>query len=189
MRERTGTDQFDDDRGVADFLAGTSRGLEAVYRRYGGFLYAVARSVLADDDDAQDCVHDTLLRVWQNARSYRAERGALRTYLLVAVRNDALSRKRAVARHARIEERAARADDQMYELEMTDPIEAARLRRALATLPAEQRTALELAYFGQLTHVQVAERLNAPLGTVKSRIAMALRKLSSSLRDDGAGAP
>lgn len=183
MREPAGADQFDDDRAAADFIAGTGRGLEAVYRAYGRSLYSVARSVLGADDDAADCVHDTLLRVWQGARTYRAERGTLRAYLLVAVRNDALTRKRTGARHARIEERAARGEDRHYEIEMTDSNERARLRRALATLPPDQKTALELAYFGELTHVQVAQYLKAPLGTVKSRIAMALRKLHAALRD------
>jgi RNA polymerase sigma-70 factor (ECF subfamily) len=87
-----------------------------------------------------------------------------------------------------IEERAARAEQPAYELDVNDPIERARLRRALATLPPEQKVALELAYFGQLTHVQVAERLDAPLGTIKSRIALALRKLHSVMSQTGANA-
>lgn len=166
---------------VAEFVAGTSGGLECVYRAYGTLLYSVARNVLGDDADAQDCVHDTLLRMWHAGRSYRSDRGTLRSYLLVCVRNEALTRKRNAARHRRIEERVARGERADYELDVSDPIERERLRAALAALPAEQKAALELAYFGQLTHVEVARRLDAPLGTIKSRIALALRKLNSVL--------
>jgi RNA polymerase sigma-70 factor, ECF subfamily len=181
--ERPVDDQRDDDQMVADFVAGKSSGLEAVYHAFGRLLYSVARNVLANDDDAQDCVHDALMRIWQRSGAYRPERGALRSYLAVSVRNEALTRLRSAARHARIEERAARASGEpfAYELDVNDPIERARLRRALAELPPEQKSALELAYFGQLTHVQVAQRLGVPLGTTKSRIALALRKLQVAL--------
>lgn len=183
MVERPVDDQREDDQMVADFVAGKSSGLEAVYHAFGRLLYSVARNVLANDDDAQDCVHDALMRIWQRSGAYRPERGLLRSYLVVSVRNEALTRLRSAARHAHIEERAARASGEpfAYELDVNDPIERARLRRALAELPPEQKSALELAYFGQLTHVQVAQRLGVPLGTTKSRIALALRKLQVAL--------
>lgn len=188
MYDRNGTDQREDDQMVRDFLASKSSGLESVYAAYGRPLYSVARNVLGNDDDAQDCVHDALVRIWQRSGSYRSERGSLRSYLLVSVRNEALTRKRNAARHLDIEERAVREEQSAYELEVNDPIERARLRRALAALPAEQRVALELAYFGHLTHVQVAERLHIPLGTTKSRIALGLRKLKAATTQGGAGA-
>jgi RNA polymerase sigma-70 factor (ECF subfamily) len=190
--ERPGGDRREDDQMVADFLAGKSSGLEGVYRAYGRPLYSAARNVLANDEDAQDCVHDALVRIWQRPGAYSRERGPLRSYLLVSVRNEALTRRRNAARHADIEERAAKASDERsaYELDVNDPIEQARLRHALAELPAEQKIALELAYFGGLTHVQVAHRLGVPLGTTKSRIALALRKLNVALtQKQGAGAP
>ena len=168
---------------VADFLARKTSGLESVYRAYGTPLYSVARHVLGNDEDAQDCVHDALLRVWQRSESYRRERGPLRSYLLGAVRNEALTRKRNAARHLRIEERAARSDSPTYEFEVSDRVERERLRRAMAALPQEQRAALELAYFGGLTQVQVAERLGVPLGTIKSRLSLALRKLNVAMNE------
>jgi RNA polymerase sigma-70 factor (ECF subfamily) len=185
---RTASEQLEDERIVADFLAGTSTGLEGVYRAYGRALYSGARHILENDEDAQDCVHDALLRLWQRSESFRPERGSLRSYLIVCVRNEALARKRAAARHFHIEQRAARDEQAQYELDVSDPIERDRLRRALGALPPEQRAALELAYFGRLTHVQVAERLGEPLGTTKSRIALALRKLGAALGAKGAGA-
>ena len=168
---------------VAAFLARNSSGLESVYRAYRTPLYSVARRVLGNDDDAQDCVHDALLRAWQRSDSYRPGRGSLRSYLLVCVRNEAITRKRSTARHVRIEERAVRDDRPLYELEASDPVERERLRRALAALPREQRAALELAYFGNLTQAQVAERLKVPLGTIKSRLSLGLRKLQIALSE------
>jgi RNA polymerase sigma-70 factor (ECF subfamily) len=185
---RTGTDQAEDERMVADFLARKSSGLESVYRAYGTPLYSAARHVLGNDEDAQDCVHDALLRLWQRSETYKPERGSLRSYLLVCVRNEAITRMRNAARHLRIEERAALPDPPAYELEMSDRVEQERLRRALAALPAEQRAALELAYFGHLTQVQVAERLGVPLGTIKSRLSLALRKLNAALGEKGTAA-
>jgi RNA polymerase sigma-70 factor (ECF subfamily) len=185
VQSRSGPDQREDDRVVADFLARTSDGLEGAYRAHGAALYSVARHVLGNDEDAQDCVHDALLRIWQRPESYRPERGSLRSYLLACVRNEAISRVRSAARHLRIEQRAARSDFSTYEPSMSDPTEQERLRLALAALPSEQRAALELAYFGHLTHVQIATRLDQPLGTIKSRIALALRKLNAALIEEG----
>jgi RNA polymerase sigma-70 factor (ECF subfamily) len=174
---------------VADFLGRTSAGLERVYTAYKRQLYMAARTILHDDDDAIDCVHDALLRVWLRSESYRAERGSLRAYLVVCVRNDALTRKRNAARHAHLEAEAARAERSAYDLEVSDPIERDRLRAALEALPREQRSALDLVYFGRLTHSEAAARLGAPLGTVKSRIALALRKLQSVLSVKQSGMP
>lgn len=170
---------------VADFLARKRGGLESVYRAYAKPLYSVARHVLGNDDDAQDCIHDALLRIWQRSDSYRPERGSLRAYLLGSVRNEAITRKRNAARHFRIEERAARSGLPAYEFEVRDRIEEESLHREVAALPPEQRAALELAYFGHLTHVQIAGRLGAPLGTIKSRISLALRKLNAALNEKG----
>ena len=71
------------------------------------------------------------------------------------------------------------------DFDASDPIARARIGDAIAALPNDQRVALELAYFGHLTYVQVAGKLGAPLGTVKSRIALALRKLGNTLKDEG----
>ncbi len=144
---------------------------------HGAALFSTARAVLGNDDDAADCVHDVLVRVWYKPNTYRPERAPLRAYLIVCVRNEAISRRRAQQRHARIEEGLARTSDAPYEFEIADHLEAARLRAGLASLPQEQRVAVELAYFGQLSQSQIAARLGIPLGTVKGRISLALRKL------------
>ena len=162
--------------------------LEEVYAAFGGALYSLARSVLGGDADAQDCVHDVLVRAWQRPGAFRPERGSLRAYLMACVRNEAIGRKRSAARHFHIEERLAKSERREYEIEVKDHVETDRLRRVLAALPAEQRTAVELAYFGHLSQTEIAEKLHEPLGTVKSRVALALRKLRLALGDPAGAA-
>ena len=137
--------------------------------------------MLRAPDDAQDCVHDVFVRVMKNRDAFRPERGSLRAFLIACVRNEALSRRRTAARHRAIEEREA-VREPSEEIEIPDHIENARIRRALEALPAEQRRALELAYFGGLTHREIAAATGEPLGTIKSRVALALRRLGRELR-------
>jgi RNA polymerase sigma-70 factor (ECF subfamily) len=156
-------------------------GLEAAYAAHGTALFSVARHILRNEDDAQDCVHDVLLRLWRNPSVYRSERGSLRAYLMVCIRNEALTRLRNDARHRKIELRTVSSDSETYEFEIGDVVERDRLRAALAALPSEQRAALALAYAGQLSHREIAERLGQPLGTIKSRLALGLRRLKTIL--------
>ena len=186
MYERAASEPHEDGAMVSDFVRGTTGGLESVYAAYRRPLYSVALRVLGNEDEAQDCVHDALLRIWQRPGSYRPGSGSLRSYLLVSVRNEALTRRRNATRHSLIEERAAQDERPTYEFAVNDPVERARLQSALQALPAEQKAALELVYFGHLTHAEVAERLGAPLGTIKSRVALALRKLHAAMSRAGA---
>jgi RNA polymerase sigma-70 factor (ECF subfamily) len=155
---------------------------DEAYRRYGSLLFSVAMNVLHNAEDAEDCVHDVLVRVWKNAQAFAIERGSVRGFLVVCVRNDAISRRRAAARRGRLSERIAREDEPVEELQIDDFIEQRRLREALAQLPEDQRKPLVLAYFRGKTHVQIAEELCEPLGTVKSRISLGLRKLGAALK-------
>jgi RNA polymerase sigma-70 factor (ECF subfamily) len=180
-RDRTG--EADEQRMVALFFARRREGLEAVYEAFGATLYSLARSVLGGDADAQDCVHDVLLRAWQRPRAFQSARGSLRAYLMACVRNEAIGRKRSAARHFRIEERLFKSERRDYEIEVRDHVETDRLRRVIAALPAEQRIAVELAYFGHLSQAEIADKLQAPLGTIKSRVALALRKLRLAMGD------
>ena len=156
--------------------------MERAYRAYGALLFSVARYVLGGDADAEDCVHDALLRLWQRPEIFRPERGSLRAFLSVCVRNDAIARKRAAARHFTIEQRLIQSEgNPHYELDIADPAERARGRDAMAALPAEQRRALELSYWEHLSHGQISAALGVPLGTIKSRLALGLRKLHQAL--------
>jgi RNA polymerase sigma-70 factor, ECF subfamily len=167
-----------DDRELdAAFAAHVDGALEEAYRRHAPALHAAARHVLGTAADARDCVHDALIRVWSKEGAYRPERGALRSFLMVCVRNEAISRKRSDVRHVASEQRAAVATPAFG----IDVAERVAIRSALATLPREQRDVIELAYWGDCTQAEISTRLGIPLGTIKSRAALGLRKLARSL--------
>jgi RNA polymerase sigma-70 factor (ECF subfamily) len=166
---------------AAAFAAKERWAFDEAYARFGRLLYSTAYHVLGNAEDAQDCVHDALTRVWRSPDSYARSRGAVRSFLTVCVRNEAITRLRAKTRRRKLEERVAAEPQEHDELEAGDVIEHDRLRAALRTLPPEQRRPLELAYFEYKTHVEIARELNEPLGTIKSRIALGLRKLGAAL--------
>ena len=169
-----------------DFVARRPDALARAYERDARVLVSVARHVLGDAA-AEDCVHDALLRVWQTKDSYRPERGTLRAFLISCVRNEAMSRLRTSGRRVDRERRASLLEPLSVEpIEPADPVDAARVRAALARLPREQREAVEHAYFENLSHTQIAERFGLPLGTVKSRVALGMRKLQAELAGAGA---
>jgi RNA polymerase sigma-70 factor (ECF subfamily) len=172
-----------DDRELdAAFAAHADGALEEAYRRHAPALQAAARHVLGTAGDARDCVHDALIRVWSKEGAYRPERGALRAFLMVCVRNEAISRKRSDVRHVATEQRAAVTTPTFG----IDVAERVAIRSALATLPREQRDVIELAYWGDYTQAEIATRLGIPLGTIKSRAALGLRKLARSLNPQDA---
>lgn len=158
------------------FAAHEDGALEEAYRRYCAVLQAAARHVLGSADNARDCVHDALVRVWAKDGAYRPERGALRAFLVVCVRNEALSRRRSAVRQVATERRAVATP--AFGI---DAAERVAIRTALATLPREQRDVLELAYWGDYTQAEIAVRLAVPLGTIKSRAALGLKKLARTL--------
>ncbi|MBV8282536.1 MAG: sigma-70 family RNA polymerase sigma factor [Candidatus Eremiobacteraeota bacterium] len=171
-----------DDEALAQGFAAHERwAFDEAYRRYRPLLYSAAFNVLGNADDAQDTVHDALARVWRSPNAYSRARGAVRSFLVVCVRNEAISRRRSQARRLRLAERVAAEPVVHEELGAGDPIERDRLRGALAKLPPEQRVPLELAYYEGKTHTEIAAELREPLGTVKSRIAIGLRKLGAAL--------
>ncbi len=171
----------DDEALAAGFAAKEPWAFEEAYRRFGALLYSSALRVLGNAEDAQDCVHDALARVWRSPEAYSRARGAVRSFLVVCVRNEAITRQRSRTRRVRLTERLAAQPQEHDELRVVDVIETDRLRRAIVTLPPEQRAPIELAYYEQKTHVEIAQELKEPLGTIKSRITLGLRKLGTAL--------
>jgi RNA polymerase sigma-70 factor (ECF subfamily) len=166
---------------IAQFQARRGPALATVYRLYWRTLYNTAHGVLHEREDAEDCVHDTLLDVWAREGSYRPDRGTLRGFLVACVRNCALTRKRSAMRHREIE---AAVFEQNSNVEVVDFVTLSQLRSALLTLPPEQLQALKLAFFAQRTHVEISRELGLPLGTVKGRLALAIKKLNVRLRSE-----
>ena len=159
------------------FARGDAAAYESVYRRFGARLYASALRLLRNDALAQECVHDVLLRLWRRRDAYSPARGDLQAFLVACVRNDALSRVRNDARRREI---VAGARESTYEIE-EDPIERERIARAVNELTDTQRHMVELAYYKNMTHSEIASELGEPLGTIKRRIAAALRALRRNL--------
>lgn len=157
------------------FAAREGWAYDAAYRVYGRILSAAARSVLRADSDVQDCVHDVLLRLWRRGDAYRLERGSLCAFLAVSVRNEALTRARNARNRDRIVRSIAEPGD---EPDIGDAVaQSESVRAALRALTDKQRRSIELAYFGGLTHEQIARELDEPVGTVKSRLSASLRRL------------
>jgi len=126
-----------------------------------------------------------LLRLWSRPDAYRKERGTLGSLLIVAVRNDALSRRRSAARHYQIEQRAETTIvEGDFAAELRDHVEFAKLRAALEALAPDLREPIVRAYMRYQTHEQISKELNIPLGTIKSRLVIALRKLHGELTAD-----
>lgn len=158
------------------FVAHEAWAFEQAYQLYRSKLNGAAYSVLQDSQDAEDCVHDVLVRLWQRGHAYTSARGALPAFLVVCVRNEALSRLRKQRNRSQIERREF--DPHVSEPAADDSIvERTRVAAALQSLPAAQQETMELAYMQGLTHEQIAERLKQPVGTVKSRISSSLRAL------------
>lgn len=160
------------------------------YERYGRLVYSMAFNVIGDADMAEEITQDVFLRVWEKAETYRAEQGKVSTWLVSITRHRAID----LLRRARIRpegNRAAWAEE--LDLEFPNPTSAEGeaehsqrrqlVRRALAQLPPEQRLALSYAFFQGYSHSEIARLLNEPLGTVKTRIRLAMQKLRQILGD------
>ena len=168
----------------APSMAFDGEGFELAYRTHAARLRAVAYHVLGDRDAAQDAVHAALVRVWSSG-AYRAERGALLPYLIACVRREALDQARGARRRSAREYRAAPAAEIPDAAAAIDPVETQRLHRALDALPAAQRDVIVQAYYGGRTLAEIALAGGVPLGTVKSRLAGALRRLHDALAQGG----
>lgn len=161
----------------------------ALYDRYSDLVYSTTLRIVRDVHLAQDMVQDIFLRLWRKPESYVAQRGRFVIWLTSVARNRSVDEIRARSRRYRHE--TASPEQQGRELPGPDQdspaltAELADQRRlilvALGGLPPAQRQAREMAYFGGLTQQEIAERLSQPLGTVKTRIRLGMRKLRKAL--------
>jgi RNA polymerase sigma-70 factor (ECF subfamily) len=156
--------------------------LEEFYDRHHRTALAVAYRVLGDADMAEDVTQEAFLAVWRQADAFSPERGQARAWFLSIVRHRAIdvTRGRAFSRERIFLDEASFED---VGQEALANIEKEQIRNAVNTLPAEQREAVTLAYFGGYTHQEIAERTGVPLGTVKGRMRLAMQKLRSALTE------
>ena len=161
---------------------GDAEAFTILYDRYGRTAFSLAYRVMGERQAAEDLVQDAFLKLWRSATSYRPERSSVRTWLLSIVRNRGIDQLRAHASRRRTQNRiealAPRSQPSEAFAETWRNSQRDRVRDALNTLPPEQLKVLELAYFSGYTHVQVSELLDVPLGTIKGRMRLGLKKMS-----------
>jgi RNA polymerase sigma-70 factor (ECF subfamily) len=162
--------------------------LAEAYRRHGGAVFGLARRVLNGAAEAEDVTQEIFLRLWNQPERFDPTRGTLRSFLLMQSHARAVETVRTLGARRRREindaQKAARGAYDMQH-EAWDVVLAEDVKRALGELPPDERKAIELAYFEGLTYVKVAEILNEPEGTVKSRIRNGMRRMKATLVESG----
>lgn len=168
---------------------GDERALAAFYDRWSSLVHAVVLRILRQRDDVEDVVEETFWQAWRQANRYLAARGSVQTWLLTIARSRALDRVRAVKRlrEEPLEGESGEAlVQQVSEGDASTSAESNERRvivlAALSELPSEQREALELGYYNGLSQSEIAERTGQPLGTIKTRMRLAMQKLRGRLQ-------
>src|ERR1700744_6502307 len=173
---------------VASIVRFSERAFAEVYRRHGGAVYGLARRVLNSTAEAEDVTQEVFLRLWNQPDRFDPSRGTLRSFLLAQAHGRAVDAIRSLnsrrSREAKDARRTASAEYDMQH-EVWDLSLADKVSEALATLPVEERRAIELAYFEGRTYVEVAELLDQPEGTIKSRIRNCMRRMRAVLVESG----
>ena len=168
----------------ARLAAGDDHALAEAFAQYGGFVHGLALKVTRDSAAADEITQTVFVALWERPDRYDPVRGALRPYLGVLAHRRAVDwLRRETASRRRTERSLAAGDASVPDVAeaATTVLVAERVRQAVADLPDDQRRALELAYFDGLTYRQVAEKLEIPEGTAKSRLRLGLARLASAL--------
>ncbi len=167
---------------------GDQQALGQFYDRYGRLVYGVARGIVGDEAAAEEITQDAFTRVWSRAGTYLPEQGRPLTWLMRIARNRAIDELR--SRSSRPQTRSISWLEEDLPDGSADPAEEAELSRrrqevagAIAELPAEQRRILAMAYFQAYTHREIAGILKQPLGTVKTRLRSAMKRLRAALEE------
>jgi RNA polymerase sigma factor (sigma-70 family) len=174
---------------MRSFAARDPDAADSIYRRFAGRIYGLGLVMLGSDAAAQDLVQDTFVKLWRSADRYDRSRGKLETWVLLMARSLAIDAIRRRVLEARSLERVDQPeeadegpgpDDQVVILDLTE-----RARRAMSSLPPEQRAALELAYLGGKTSAEISDLEGIPVGTAKTRIRAALLRLREVMAPEG----
>lgn len=178
-----------DDTALVALIARRDEGaLGALYDRYSRLAFSLAMRIVGERSLAEEITSDAFVNVWRAAGSFTAERGRFVTWLLSVVRHRAIDELRRL--NVRPEGTAVELNEALQATALPDGLDdlmdvrqqRAIVRSALASLPASQRQALELAYFGGLTQQEIADKTGTPLGTIKTRMRLGLLKMRDELR-------
>jgi RNA polymerase sigma-70 factor (ECF subfamily) len=185
-------DSATDDTSLIELVVRAHTGaLGELYDRYKRLVFSVALAVVGDRATAEEITLDVFVLVWQRASMYRPDRAKVSTWLTAIARHHAIDILR--RQNVRPDSRSLSWDDVSPQAahtvrEMEENVELSlqreRVRAALSNLPADQQEALALAYFGGYTHQQISKLLNQSLGTVKTRIRLAMQKLRRQLQEE-----
>jgi RNA polymerase sigma-70 factor, ECF subfamily len=183
------TSQEQTDREMLALVArGDQQAFGRLYDRLSGPLYSVALRMLGDAAEAQDALQDVFLQLWRRAGSYDVDQSSVFSWAILMTRSRVIDRLRARGRRLRVVSSSTDDDASKVAMAHASTIESAadnadrneeavRVRSSLSKLPAEQREAIEMAFFNDLTHHEIAVALGQPLGTIKARIRRGLLKL------------
>lgn len=173
-----------------ELLQAVARGDEAalarLYDAYRVILFGLLVRILNSREEAEDVLQEVFVQVWRRAKDFDEKRGKPFTWLVTLTRSRAIDRLRLLGARQRLVAGAAQDQDETEQVSdaLTDAVRAEQrtvVRRALAELPEEQRHTLVLAYFDGLTQSEIASKLNAPLGTIKTRMRSGMIKLRALL--------
>lgn len=185
------TNPVDDFELMRLIACGDSQALAAFYDRHGGIVLALGVKMLKNRAEAEDLLVDVFWEIWQKAQRYDANRAAPLTYLMMVARSRALDRRRAGDRHAAPLDESIATSQSETAISASDPPQSAilserrtEIRQAMGQLDAAQRQVIELSFFSGLSHSQIAEKLDKPLGTIKTYIRQGLIRLRECLRKD-----
>lgn len=177
---------------IAEIANGNRLAFKELCDMYHGLIFTVVNRVLNDSEDSKDMTQEILWQIWKKAHTFELSKGKPRTWLLTMARNRAIDRVRANGRRARLRDVAAQealVAEQMGDRTATPEkfLEASErreiVRSAILNLTPKQQEVIELAYFAELTQVQIADQLNEPLGTVKARIRRSVKRLHDIVGD------
>ena len=170
-----------DEELISLVASGDAEAFAVLYDRHNRPAYSLAYRMMGEKQAAEYLLQDAFLKLWRSATSYRAERASVRIWLLSIVHNRGIDQLRSLASRRRTQEKieasAPKSQPSEAFAESWRNSQREQVREALSTLPKEQLKILELAYFSGYTHVEIAELLDVPLGTVKGRMRLGLKKL------------
>jgi RNA polymerase sigma-70 factor (ECF subfamily) len=173
----------DDVELMQKMAAGDDQALLAVYDRYSRLVYTLAFHVLRDAHAAEDISQEIFLQLWRDPASYNPQRGRIGAWITVIARHRAIDQLRRQQKESQLPE-GVLAIDRPGGPQFDHSPDIKKVRSIFNRLPLPQREVLEMAYFGGLTHSEIVARTGEPLGTVKSRIRLALQNLRRMLSGD-----